>query len=757
MMKKLKLMALLSLALCVSQLCAQTPEQIERLKTFAKLSGYVRYFHPSNESHLLNWNNFNIYACNKILACNSQQEFEGLLNEWMSLIAPSMKIVKKGSAYTFDQAALRPASGKYRWVNWSHSGLSSDMNVNFNVYNSHRLNARDPLEDNSYYNYPLTISSKAFISDFKGKTLRVEARVRMKQSKAGSACLWMSMFDKSSHNVLYRNSSDNPARSDKWYNYTVMAQVPDEADYVTFGLLVDAGTAYMDDVKLSYLDGEVWKPISVYNADFEVGKINVKNFNDWYFKTAKGQKISIENDKAGNHFLCANYESNLYRIKKESDMHNPVSNGAVINKSIGSGLEIYMPVSLAFQKGKTYPASDELKIQALYFDNLGYVSGLPLYLGNIITTWNIMQHFYPYFDVVKCDWNGALEKSLKACFSAKSELEFKSVLDKLVAHLKDGHASVSTPAYNYDTYYKPGIDWAYIEGKLYITKVCQSWLKVKPGQEVKSINGRSVVDFMDSFRSVVSAPTEGWFKHRFTQFSLSGLKDTKIELGLEDTTIVLFRNQQLYKTDDVECSCQPEIKQIKFKWLDSGILYLNLTKMEDEDLKKVMPDILKAKGLVCDMRGYPSVGVDFIMQLMNQKESDYWMFVPKVHFPDYEQVDYSKLGWNLRPMQPHISAKVVFITGPGAVSYGESFMGYIQGLKLATTVGTPTAGTNGNVNMCILPGGFRVVFTGMRVLKHDGSTLHTIGFEPDYPVDMSLDDLINNKDPQLVKALELVK
>lgn len=756
-MKNLKWMVLLLIGLRNLLLFSQTPEQLERLKTFAKLSGYVRYFHPSDEAYHLNWNNFNINASKKILACSSQEEFEALLNNWMSIIAPTLKIVKEGSNYNFDQATLKPLSGKYHWINWRHSGLSSDMNVYFNVYNSHRLNARDPLEDNGYYSKPQSVSSKTFVSEYRGKTLKVEARIRMKASKAGSAYLWLSMFNKASEDILYRNTSDNRARSEKWYNYSVVVQVPMDADYATFGLLVDAGTAYMDDVKLSFLDGDVWKQIDVYNGDFEMGKINVKNFSDWYFGKVKGQKVSVENDNSGNHVLCINCESNLYRIKKESQMFNPISDARVINKKIGSGLEIYMPVSLAKQKGGTFPKADFSKVDALYTENLGYETGLPLYLGNTISTWNVMQHFYPYFEVVICDWEMVLEQALRSSFTARNELEFKAVLDRLTAHLKDGHASVSTPLYTYDNYYKPGIDWAYIEGKLYITKVCQSWLKVKPGQEVIKVNGRTVTEFMDSFRQIVSAPTEGWFKHRFTQFSLSGLKDTKIELGLSDTTIVLYRNQRLYTTDDVECSCQPEVMKLKHKWLDSGILYLNLTKMEDEDLEKIMPDILRAKSLVCDMRGYPSVGVKFIMQLMTKNESDYWMFIPHIYYPDFEGVDFSSLTWQLVPKQPHISAKVVFITGPGAVSYGESFMGYIQGLKLATTVGTPTAGTNGNVNSFTLPGGYRVVFTGMKVLKHDGSTLHTIGFEPDYPVDMSLDDLINNKDPQLEKALEVVR
>ena len=51
--------------------------------------------------------------------------------------------------------------------------------------------------------------------------------------------------------------------------------------------------------------------------------------------------------------------------------------------------------------------------------------------------------------------------------------------------------------------------------------------------------------------------------------------------------------------------------------------------------------------------------------------------------------------------------------------------------KLATIIGGPTAGTNGNIVTFTTPGGFAITFTGMRVTGHDGRAQHhMVGIAP---------------------------
>jgi C-terminal processing protease CtpA/Prc len=133
------------------------------------------------------------------------------------------------------------------------------------------------------------------------------------------------------------------------------------------------------------------------------------------------------------------------------------------------------------------------------------------------------------------------------------------------------------------------------------------------------------------------------------------------------------------------------------------------------------------------------------------------MYVPQVTYPDYQQVTYSEGGWNMHPINPRLYGKAFFLTDGSAISYAESYMGFIKDLHLATIIGQPTAGTNGNINPLFLPGGYHVNWTGMLVKDHQGGKHHLKGIVPDVLVERTIKGIREGRDEILDKALELAK
>ena len=133
------------------------------------------------------------------------------------------------------------------------------------------------------------------------------------------------------------------------------------------------------------------------------------------------------------------------------------------------------------------------------------------------------------------------------------------------------------------------------------------------------------------------------------------------------------------------------------------------------------------------------------------------MEVPEIIYPNQIDVTFDKSNWSLEPKSPHFTSNSIILNAPCVVSNGKTSMGIIDHYNLAITVGEPTAGCNGNENWIQLPCGYQIMWTGMKVLKHDGCQLHLVGFEPDYQVNRTLNGVIEWEDEVLEKALEIAR
>ena len=64
-------------------------------------------------------------------------------------------------------------------------------------------------------------------------------------------------------------------------------------------------------------------------------------------------------------------------------------------------------------------------------------------LAAVALAWNVLRHFYPYFDVVKTDWPAALPEALRSAATDRDEQAFLGTMRRMVAELRDGHGGVS--------------------------------------------------------------------------------------------------------------------------------------------------------------------------------------------------------------------------------------------------------------------------------------------------------------------------
>jgi hypothetical protein len=424
---------------------------------------------------------------------------------------------------------------------------------------------------------------------------------------------------------------------------------------------------------------------------------------------------------------------------------------AQINKDIS----IIMPPSVYLKAGKSIPHSDFKKDQKP--KGKFSTNDRSTRMAIVISSWNLLKFFYPYWDVVGTDWNQSLVNALQKCAADTSKKNFQETMDILIAGLHDNHAiSGSTERTKERTAYgKLPLTADWVENEPVITGCtnCDS-LGIKPGDIIQSINGKHMWEYLSEKEKRTSGASDAAVKKAIMLFLFNGPLDSTVTLKLMDVNGKIYE-KTLSREKGVNL---PLIPHEKIKELEPGIYYLNFDKITNKDFKKALPELQKAKGIIFDMRTYPRIGSDFLRHLSSKPmKSARWM-APILTFPETIHTQHDTSGrWNLKPKEPYLSCPKVFIANRVVVSYAESLMEFVEAYKLGEIVGTPTAGTNGNINYSRFLGIYGVLYTGLKVLKNDGSQHHGIGILPTVPCEPTIRGIQEGRDEQLDKAIEVLK
>ncbi len=351
------------------------------------------------------------------------------------------------------------------------------------------------------------------------------------------------------------------------------------------------------------------------------------------------------------------------------------------------------------------------------------------------------------------DWSAALRAALTSAAQDPDGRAFLATLRRMVAALHDGHGGVSLTAGG-DPTGTPPLAWDWIEGQLVVTRVGDRVKEVKPGEVVRSIDGRPTSEALADVERSISGATPQW--RRYIGLRRLGAGDVGSQVVLElgeagqpPRTVRLVREE----------GRPEELRPPKIHEIRKGIYYVDVSRIDDNDFRRALPDLERAEGIVFDFRGYPSKlnPFTFFPHLTEKPMTSVQWHVPRVRRPDHEEMIFERQGeWSIPVTKPYLGAKKAFITDGRAISYAESCMGIVEHYKLGAIVGGPTAGTNGNVNPFTLPGGYRVVWTGMKVLKHDGSRHHGVGILPTVPISRTIAGVAAGRDELLEKAIAVV-
>jgi C-terminal processing protease CtpA/Prc len=747
--------------------CSRGKEAIpaaRNIEVFSRLYGYVKYFYPGDEAARTDWDGFAVYGVKRVEKARGPGELKQVLEELFSPLAPALQIHETGQKTGFSPAVITPPASDeikdLKVVTWQHLGVGVGNQAE--IFRSVRLNRPDPLVFKSKFG-PLLNQVDA--APYRGKAVKLTAAVKV---ASGIGQLWLRAERINKEVVLLAEMDEKPIQSGSWQNYQVAARVPDDAVILYFGCFLGGqGQLWADDFQLS--GGEMtgnqssyrWTPIPIKNAGFEEDREGTLP-GSW---TADSELYTFRVTPA----TAARGTKSVTIISKPPPDAKPLFEkkpviGDYIAKELGGGLSCVMPLALYADGTRTFPLPGAGKPERLRaavekeVKRLQPLSADDLYvrLAGVVITWNIFQHFYPYFAEVKSDWNAALTQAVESAYRDKSPVDFLETLNRMIAHLKDGQAGAYLPG-NSSRMYLPPVNWDWIQGKLVITAVYREpRADIRMGDVVVAVEGLDAAEALEIEEQDISGATNGWRRFRALGELLRGPKNSILHLKIK-------RDQVIYPVALARSAFSPQYYGYMEKQKpgtgkrEAGIFYLNTDNTPMPEIERLMPELQKAGAIICDLRGVPKGSHPLLSHLLTEVKTSDGMWLPQVIWPDYERVTYKKMEWRLEPLKPYLTAKMIFLADNRTMDYAESILGFVRHYNLGTIVGQPTAGTNGSVNSFYLLGKYLIRWTGVKAVKPDHTPLHGVGVLPDLPVERTLNGVKQGRDELLDKALEIAR
>ena len=408
-------------------------------------------------------------------------------------------------------------------------------------------------------------------------------------------------------------------------------------------------------------------------------------------------------------------------------------------------------------------------------------------IADIIVRRNYVQHFYPYFaeDELSKNWDQECMKAVEKIAKTNEMHEYYAEICKLLANVKDSHIRVYPSfrvgklAASYIRTYYPDISLSIINDTCIVDSVGNDYKNhIKQGDIVCSINNSPIEEVINQI--LLKTP----FSTKSNGFDIMSSGGKLFESSQKDSVFDIT----IKSHDNIEKNIQikTELSEEVYHWnndfiqiMDDNIAYINLCSYActyDNFVKK-LPVIQNCKGIIFDIRGYPSFDVlSIISHFIKEKIEIGNLSTPIIRYPNQENIKYEMVEkWGVQPAtspqseeaskkyeyklpQPvQVEIPVVFLIDGKTLSFGETFAEMMKFYNIGTLVGTHTAGCNGDMTVFYGTYSYWFSMTYNKFLNRDGSQHHGIGVLPDLNCEMQVSDIRNNIDTQLEKAKELLR
>ena len=377
--------------------------------------------------------------------------------------------------------------------------------------------------------------------------------------------------------------------------------------------------------------------------------------------------------------------------------------------------------------------------------------------------WNMIQYYFPYRHLIDKDWSAVLKEYIPEFLGAKDELAYELAALQIIADIKDTHANLwgggnALQATRGDKY--PPVKVRFIENQLVVTDFFnaehESSLGLALGDVITHIGGQAVADLVEELTPYYPASNQ---PTRLRDISMDLLRSNADKVTITyhrggtatDLELPLFDVEAL----DYYRWYRPEPDSSSYKKLGDDIGYITLKNIKQEDIPKIKEEFANTRGIIIDIRNYPSTFVPFSLGSFFLQET-----TPFVKFTggNVNNPGEFVFGESISiPASPNAyKGKVVILVNELSQSQAEYTTMAFRASPNSTVVGSTTAGADGNVSSFMMPGGLRTMISGIGVYYPNGDETQRTGIVPDVEVLPTVKGIREGRDELLEKAIAVI-
>ncbi len=652
-------------------------------------------------------------------------------------------------------------------------------------------------------------------ANYPGKKIKLKGYMKLKEVGNGYAGLLL-RIDGDGEPLAFDNmKSQNVSGTIDWKMYSITLDYPSEAENIIIaGILTGSGEVWFDDFRLS-IDGNNIQNLetsnkTIYNASLDREFYNSSKVDSIYLTSEIIDNLALlgkvwgflkyyhpEIAKGNYNWdyelfrIISDYINELNDIKREEVLLNWINSLGNVGKCITckpTSEQAKLKPDLEWINSDIILDSLRKQLHHIYsnrnqddhyyikmdtevytpiFKNENAYTNMPypdigFRLLSLYRYWNMINFFFPYRDLTDKKWNATLKEYIPIFINSKNELEYELAVLQLISEVNDSHANLSGGNDKINEWkgnnFVP-VHLRFIEDNFVVTDYYNPELKNEVGLEVgdiiTNINGKNTDEIVSELNKYYPASNN---VSRLRDISADILRSQKDELEVEfiREDEVFSKNIKLYPRSELNIySWYKENNEKCYMILDNNIGYVTLMSIKDNDIPIIKKKLKDTRGIIIDIRNYPSTFVPFKLGSYFVSTSTPFVKISIGSIKNPGEFTFTK-ELVIPESKESYKGKLIVLVNQLSQSQAEYTAMAFRAGENTSIIGSTTAGADGEVSSIVLPGGLHTRITGIGVYYPNGEETQRIGIIPDIEVRPTIIGMKNGEDELIEKAIEII-